>query len=84
MAFPATHGTGVLELQSSKPDDAPIIDPKFLEHPFDQRLAVESVRETLEFLKQPLMAKDTLRFAVGPTGDTDEDILVRESLSSRH
>ncbi|KAL8791599.1 MAG: hypothetical protein Q9195_005804 [Heterodermia aff. obscurata] len=84
VAFPGSHGTGVIELQSSNPNDPPLIDPKFLEHPFDQRLAIESVRETLEFLNQPLMAKDTLRFAAGPSGDTDEAILayVRKTATS--
>ncbi|KAL8886395.1 MAG: hypothetical protein Q9215_005886 [Flavoplaca cf. flavocitrina] len=39
--------------------------------------AIESVRETLTFLKQPLMAKGSLRFAAGPDGHSDEEILVR-------
>ena len=41
-------------------------------------LILESVRETLESLSKPLIAKSTVRLAAGPTGDTDEDILVRE------
>ena len=46
LAFPGAHGTDVSKLQSSNPDDPRLIDPKFLEHPFDQRLAIESVRDT--------------------------------------
>ena len=78
VAFPGNHGTGELKLLSSNPSDHPLIDPKFLTHPFDKRVAIESVRETLEFLGKTQMAKSTVRLAAGPTGNTDEDVLVRE------
>lgn len=67
-----------MKLQSANPADPPTINPNFLTHPFDKRLAIESVRETLEFLNQPLMSKDSIRLAAGPEGGGDEDILVRE------
>jgi len=67
-------------LQSSNPADLPIINPNFLAHPFDKRLAIESVRETLDFLNQPLMSEDSIRFAAGPEGGGDEEILVRRML----
>lgn len=35
------------------------------------------MRETLEFLDNPLLAKDRIRMAVGPAGVEDKDILVR-------
>ena len=76
MAFPGNYGTGEIKLGSSNPMDHPIIDPKFLSNPFDKRTAIESVRETLDFLNKPLMAKGLKRFAAAPTGDTDEEILV--------
>ncbi|KAK0507115.1 hypothetical protein JMJ35_010573 [Cladonia borealis] len=55
--------------------DHALIDPNFLAHPFDKRVAIESVRETLEFLGKPLMATSTVHLAAGPSGNTDEDIL---------
>ncbi|KAL8875621.1 MAG: hypothetical protein Q9192_009019, partial [Flavoplaca navasiana] len=75
VAFPGNHGPGSVRLASSNPNDPPIIDPKFLSHPFDRRVAIESVRETLAFLKQPLMAQGSLRFAASPDGDSNEEIL---------
>ncbi|KAL9027105.1 MAG: hypothetical protein Q9196_004327 [Gyalolechia fulgens] len=75
VAFPGNHGTGSIALSSSDPKDPPIINPSFLSHPFDKRLAIESVRETLEFLNKPLMAKGSLRLAAGPEGTSDEEIL---------
>ncbi len=78
VAFPGNHTTGEVTLQSTSPTDPPNINPYFLTHPFDKRLAIESVRETLKFLNQPLMSKDSTRLAAGPEGDGDEDILVRE------
>ncbi|KAL9595708.1 MAG: hypothetical protein Q9219_006274 [cf. Caloplaca sp. 3 TL-2023] len=77
VAFPGNYATGSVKLSSSDAKDPPIVNPSFLSHPFDRRVAIESVRETLDFLKQPLMAKGSLRFAAGPEGETDHDILVR-------
>ena len=77
VAFPGNYGTGELKLLSSNPSDYPLINPNFLAHQFDKRVAIESVRETMEFLNKPLMAESSLRFAAGPAGITDEDILLR-------
>ncbi|KAL8772284.1 MAG: hypothetical protein Q9209_002496 [Squamulea sp. 1 TL-2023] len=76
VAFPGNFATGSVKLSTSDVKDPPVIDPSFLSHPFDRRVAIESVRETLDFLKQPLMAKGSLRFAAGPEGEADDDILV--------
>ena len=82
--FPGKHGTGESKLLSSNPVDHALIDPKFLTHPFDKRVAIESIRETVEFLGKPLMAKYTVHLAAGPTGYTDEDILVSEVFLARY
>lgn len=76
VAFPATQDTGEIKLHSTDPKDPPDINPNFLSHPFDRRLAIESVRETLQLLDSPLLAKDRIRMAAGPAGTTDEEILV--------
>lgn len=78
IVFSSNHALGEVTLQSINPVDLSTINLNFLSRLFDKRLAIESVRETLEFLNKPLMSKDSIRFAAGPEGDGDEDILVRE------
>ena len=70
------QASGEVTLQSSDPSDAPNIDPKFLDHPFDRRVAIESVRETLDFLDTPGLAEQLERVGSGPTDRSDEGILV--------
>ncbi|KAL8645522.1 MAG: hypothetical protein Q9226_007262 [Calogaya cf. arnoldii] len=84
VAFSGNYGTGSVKLSSSDVKDPPIIDPSFLSHPFDKRVAIESVRETLAFLNQPLMTKGSIRLAAGPEGESDDEILayVREAAIS--
>lgn len=76
VAFQATQATGELRLNSADPKEAPAINPNFLSHPFDRRLAIESAREALQFLRSPLLAKGQGRLAAGPAGPGDEEILV--------
>lgn len=70
-----TQSTGTVTL-TSNPSAAPSIDPNFLSHPFDRRLAIDSVRGALEFLDLECLKKDEVRLATGPTGRGDEEILV--------
>ena len=67
---------GSVTLSSANPKDPPSIDPKFLAEPFDRRVAIEAVRETLELLDSPGLAKDQVRLATGPEDRSDEAILV--------
>lgn len=67
---------GSVTIKSADPKDLPTIDPKFLAEPFDRRVAIESVRETLELLDSPHLAKDQVRLATGPEDRSDEAILV--------
>ena len=66
-----------MTLSSPDPKDPPVIDPKFLAEPFDRRVAIEAVRETLALLDSPEVAKHQVRLAVGPKDRSDEGILVR-------
>lgn len=68
---------GTVTLQSADPLDAPIIDPKLLSHPYDQRIAIESMRELLRFFQAPALREKTLRNAGWPEKLTDEGLLVR-------
>ena len=67
---------GSVTLKSTDPKDPPVIDPKFLAEPFDRRVAIEAVRETLKLLDMPQLAKDQVRLAAGPENQSDEAILV--------
>lgn len=74
------QGTGEVNLRSANPEDPPLIDPKFLSHPYDRRVSIEAVRAALEFLDMPYLAKDQIRLATGPEGRSDEEIFVGLSL----
>ena len=67
---------GSVTLKSADPKDPPVIDPKFLAEPFDRRVAIEAVRETLKLMDSPEMAKDQVRLAAAPEDRSDEAILV--------
>ena len=67
---------GSVSLKSADPKDPPVIDPKFLVEPYDRRVAIEAVRETLKLIDSPHMAKGQVRLATGPENRTDEAILV--------
>lgn len=77
VGFSGGNGDGEVRLRSSDPKDHPIIDPKYLFHPFDRRAAIEAVRETLELFDKPSLSKDITGYAAGPKGRTDDDIMVR-------
>ncbi|XDG02145.1 hypothetical protein ABKA04_001760 [Annulohypoxylon sp. FPYF3050] len=66
---------GEVTLQSADPNAPPLIDPKFLSTPFDQRAVVEIMKEVNKFLHSEGYAKDTVATIAGPTGDSDEELL---------
>lgn len=67
---------GSVTLKSADPKDPPVIDPKFLAEPFDRRVAIEAVRETLKLMDTPEFAKEQVRLAAAPEDGSDEAILV--------
>jgi len=67
---------GTVTLHSSNPVDPPIIDPKFLTNPFDRRVIIDGLRQTMEMLSAPVFAATTLE-KVGPKDSSDEEIWVR-------
>jgi GMC oxidoreductase len=68
-----SHGT--VTLQSSDPSAAPIIDPNFLAHPYDRRVLIDGVRQTMQMLSAPIYASRTIE-KLGPKDETDEEIWV--------
>ncbi|ETS79328.1 hypothetical protein PFICI_09181 [Pestalotiopsis fici W106-1] len=79
-----SQARGEVRLQSADPDAPLLFDPKFLEHPFDQRAAIESLRAVLRVAKSEAFSQDTVAQLVGPVSDSDEDLLAywRQTLSS--
>ena len=74
--FMNTQSLGSVQLRSADPKDPLLIDSQLLSHPFDRRVAIESMKEILAFLDKPAMAKDTIRFINAPAGRSDEEIWV--------
>ena len=52
---------GSITLASADPRDDPIIDPNYLSHPFDRRIAIETLRELIRMVKgrtyEPIIRK---------------------------
>lgn len=66
---------GSLSLQSADPRELPRIDPRFLEHPFDKRIAIETVREAVAIGRSKAYHSMIQRMVHGPAADDDESIL---------
>jgi choline dehydrogenase-like flavoprotein len=64
---------GTITLQSSNASAAPLIDPKFLTHPFDRRVLIDGIRETMRLQRAPVFASRTLK-TLGPVNDSDDAI----------
>lgn len=66
---------GTVTLRSADPAEPPLIDPKFLTHPFDCRVMIDGIRETQRMFSAPVFATKTIE-KLGPENDSDEIILV--------
>ena len=75
---------GEVTLQSADPDVPVKVDPKYLDSPYDRRVAIEAMREVARVGRHEGFAKDTLGVMMGPKSESDEDILEhwRHSMSS--
>ncbi|KIW00229.1 uncharacterized protein PV09_08267 [Verruconis gallopava] len=65
-----SHGT--LTLKSADPNEAPIIDPKFATHPFDRKVLIDGIRQTIRLLQAPIYAKNTIE-VLGPDPNADDE-----------
>ena len=68
---------GEVTLRSTDPRDAPVIDPKYMEHPFDRKAILEIIREVVTYVQESDLKKYFKRFILGPASTSDEDIQVR-------
>ncbi|KAI0012721.1 hypothetical protein F4779DRAFT_614168 [Xylariaceae sp. FL0662B] len=66
---------GEVTLQSADPNVPLKFDPKFLSDPFDQRVAIEALREALRFVDSDGYAKDNVATLAGPPGRSDAELL---------
>lgn len=69
---PQSYGT--VTLASSNPLDHPIIDPRFLSHPFDREVMIDGIRQALRLLRAPVYAADTVD-VVGPDPDASDEVV---------
>ena len=70
------QSSGSITLASNDPAVHPIIDPTFLSHPFDRRVAIEAMREMMRFFQAPVFKNRTARHVGWPVDRSDEAILV--------
>lgn len=66
---------GTVTLQSSSPRDPPVIDSNYFAHPYDRRLAIESLRAVHTFANTPPFATTTARTTLTPVSTSDDDLL---------
>ena len=66
---------GSVTLQSSNPDDKPVIKLNYLTHPYDARVMREAIRSTWNLIAENPTLKPTIRKTLcGPASLCDEDI----------
>jgi choline dehydrogenase-like flavoprotein len=65
---------GSLKLKSSDPKDPPLIDPAFLNHPWDKANMINVVRKTMELTQIPGMKDYFVKFSLAPKSSSDKDI----------
>ncbi|KUJ20239.1 glucose-methanol-choline oxidoreductase-like protein [Mollisia scopiformis] len=68
------QSTGEVTLNSADPSDAPKVDPNLLSHPFDRRVMIEAMRQTLDYLEAPAFNKSTIKMIGCPKSRSDDDI----------
>ncbi|CAJ2502198.1 Uu.00g095920.m01.CDS01 [Anthostomella pinea] len=81
-----SQGLGDVKLRSANPSEPPLVQPGFLEHPWDKRIAVDSTRECLRVMEHPASSKrrDRSIAHICPKSSSEEDILEfwRDNLTS--
>jgi choline dehydrogenase len=67
---------GEIRLRSNKPNTPAAIDPRYLEHPDDQKVMIDGVRRARKILAAPSFDKyESWEVGPGPEAQTDEEIL---------
>ena len=68
-----SHGT--VTVVKAKSGAALEIDPKYLDHPYDRRIAIESVRTALQISRAQAYEDDIIEMVHGPESDDDVSIM---------
>ncbi len=69
------RSVGTVRLASARAEDAPLIDPNYLDDPYDRRMAVEGLKLAREVMAQPDFAPFVARERMpGAEARTDEDL----------
>ena len=55
--FVRPRSRGSVTLRNADPDEAPVIDPNYLDDPYDVRMSIEGVKLMLDVMQQPAWAK---------------------------
>jgi choline dehydrogenase-like flavoprotein len=74
---------GSLRLRNRNPRELPLIDPQYLKHPLDRRVAIASLREILHLTKTDALAKIIQTPLLAPAGDSERDLddFIRDNLT---
>lgn len=74
---------GNLQLRSRNPREPPLIDPQYLKHPLDRRVAIETLREILRLTKTDALAKIIQTPLLAPVGDSESELddFIRDNLT---
>ncbi|KAI1627324.1 glucose-methanol-choline oxidoreductase [Exophiala viscosa] len=74
---------GSLKLRSRDPYDLPLVDPRYLTHPLDRRVAVETLREILRLSRTDALSKIIQTPLLAPEGDSERHLedFIRETLT---
>jgi choline dehydrogenase-like flavoprotein len=70
------QSVGEVTLSSANPQDAPVLDFNYFEHPFDKKLMAEAVRTTVKFFEESDIKKHFKKFIFAPASGSDEDMEV--------
>lgn len=68
------QSTGTVTLNSTDPNDAPVIQPNFVTHPFDRKVLIDGIRQTTRLLQAPVYAKDTIE-VLGPDPEGSDEAI---------
>lgn len=51
---------GTISLKSSNPADPPLIDPRYFSHPYDVRIAVETIKQSVKIFKSKALSNTSI------------------------
>lgn len=76
VALQNSQSRGSVQLQSSDPDDPPLIDPNYLGNEYDVLVLIEAVRDALNYMETPTMKRYRKHAIHAPQSADDKVILV--------